>query len=230
MDSAELIGMYLEHARQAGLAETTRYCRGRSLARLARHLEPVPLIEASPGQLAAWRAGLRPMCSQTIANYVCDVRRFFEWAARAGIRADNPAAELPAAIPSILVARDATKGDYEHMVPMIPLVLRELEAAGMPRQGWMFTRRDGRRGPNSPHTVSALINRHLRECGIDATGHQLRHYFASQAYDVDNDLLAVADMLGHKSLSSVRLYAHISQAKKARIVAAIPVPAPLQAA
>jgi integrase len=279
----QLIKDYLAWAEQHGLAATTRYCRGRSLARLAARL-PVPLIEATPEHLTAWRATLRPLCNQTINNYVTDARCFYAWSIMTGRRADNPAAGLPvprcgrrlprpvsagdlcqailtapprvrpwlvlaaftglrakeiallrrecvldqAGEPAILIAADATKGDNEHLVPMIGLVLAELRRAGMPRQGWMFGRADGQPGPNTPHTISRTANRHLREWGV--TLHQLRHYFATAAYDVSNDLLALAEMLGHRGLDMVRNYAKVSMAKKVQIVAGIPVPPQLQAA
>jgi hypothetical protein len=82
-----LIRAYLEHARQSGLAQLSRYCRNRSLIRLAAWL-PVPLIEATDDHLADWRAHLR-LCNQSINNYVTDARMFYAWAVTRGLRSDN---------------------------------------------------------------------------------------------------------------------------------------------
>lgn len=280
----DLIRGYLEFAEQSGLAVTTRYCRGLSLARLAAWL-PVPLAEATPAMLARWRAGMqRRLNEQTILNYVTDARRFYAWLIDEGLAGGpNPAARIPvprrrrrlprpirtedlmhaitvapdplrcwlvlAAFaglrckeiallrrecvldtlrdPCLLIASEATKGGHEHIVPMAPFVVAELARAGMPGAGWMFARADRAPGPNAPHTVSARVSRHLRECGIAATCHQLRSWFGTQAYAVDHDLIAVANMMGHRDLESTRGYALVSQARAASIVAALPVPSQL---
>src|ERR1700729_808438 len=91
-----VIDDYCRYARQQGLAPTTVYGRGKSLERLARWLG-VPLAEATPEMLLSWREMMgRRLCSQSIANYVTDARRFFRWAQESGVRADNPAERLPA--------------------------------------------------------------------------------------------------------------------------------------
>ena len=87
-----------------------------------------------------------------------------------------------AAPPVLLVASDATKGTRERIVPMSVFVLAELRVAGLPHNGWVFRRHDGRHGPNAPWTVSHLANSHLADCGADATLHQLRHRFGSSLY------------------------------------------------
>lgn len=274
-----MITTYLDYARLAGLAETTRYNRARTLARLEASL-PVPLIEATPDMLAGWRASLRG-CNQSVANYVTDVRMFFGWAEGVrGLRPDNPAAALPvprrarrlprpietpdlveailsaperirawlvlAAFcglraceiaylrrecifehgPMLLVAADATKGCDERMIPLIPLVLREL--GPLPAAGWMFPRRDGTAGPNTPHTVSRIANRHLKAWNV--TLHQLRHFFGTLVYDESEDVLLLAELMGHRCLDSSRIYAKIRSSKKTRVMAALPVPEQLLAA
>jgi integrase len=279
-----MIARYLEWAEQAGLAVNTRRFRRLVLGWLAAFL-PVPLIEASPEQVTAWRKTLSHLCNQTIANYVSAIRQFYWWASEVeGLRPDNPAARVPAprcgrrlprpigtgdlmraislaprpirlwlmlaafcglrtqeiallrrecildqaAVPGLLVSAEMTKGDNEHVIPLPLWLLTEIIAC-VPARGWAFGRLDGQPGPNSPHRVSARGNRFLRECGIGATMHQLRHWFGTETYAISGDLLAIAEMMGHRQLQSTRGYAKVSAIRMVEIVNALPVP-PQQAA
>ena len=58
--------------------------------------------------------------------------------------------------PVLIVAADATKGNRERAVPLVPFVIDELHRAGLPSAGWVFRRADGRPGPNQPGNVSRL--------------------------------------------------------------------------
>lgn len=70
--------------------------------------------------------------------------------------------------------------------------------------GWVFPGRID--GHLSPHYVSKLLSRHL----ANATGHQLRHRYASAAYARGGrDLLAVRDLLGHASVATTQIYTAI---------------------
>jgi len=129
----------------------------------------------------------------------------------------------------LLVARDATKGHAERVVPLSAFVLGELRPH-LPRRGWVFRRADGRPGPNSPATVSHLANRHLHECGCSETLHQLRHRFATAVYQASGgDLRLVQELLGHATPVSTAGYAAYHQAAAAAAVEAIPAPGQLRA-
>ena len=164
----------------------------------------------------------------------CAPRRIRPWlvlAGCAGLRACEIAylrAEyimLRAPRPAIFIAQDATKGLTEHVVPLATFVCAELEAHGLPASGWAFRRHDGERGPNTPQLVSHLCNSHLHACGITSTLHKLRHRFATQFYDASgHDLLALRDVLGHRSIQSTTVYTLVSQPAAAAAVNAIPVP------
>jgi len=58
------------------------------------------------------------------------------------------------------------KGGRQRVVPMGPLVVGELQAAGMPHRGPAFPRRDGKPGPNTAARISQAANRYLRSVGI----------------------------------------------------------------
>jgi integrase len=133
------------------------------------------------------------------------------------------------ASPVILVAADATKGITERTVPLCEFVVTEFRAAGRPVRGWMFLRADGGGGPNSPHTVSRLVNDHLRACGSPATCHQLRHWFGTEAYRACRDLRAVQEMMGHADPATTAGYAAYDNPSAAAAVAALPAPRRLRA-
>jgi integrase len=88
------VAAYLEQLRLEGRSPATIYARRRALARLAAAL-PVPLLAATQPDLMDWRAGLM-VAAGTVLDYVTAARRFYAFAQEAGLRADNPAARLPA--------------------------------------------------------------------------------------------------------------------------------------
>jgi integrase len=157
------------------------------------------------------------------------VRAFLVLAGWAGLRAKEIALLRREAVydmapqPVILITADATKGPAERTVPMSSFVLAELRPV-LPARGWVFRRRDGRDGPNTPARVSQLANRHLHGLGYSATLHQLRHRFATQAYQADHDLRAVQELLGHRRPDTTAGYAAYDQAAAAAAVETIPVP------
>jgi len=90
---AELVALHLGYMRLRGLAIGTMEHRRRALTRLAASLR-VPLIEATAGQLADWRAAL-PLGAAATLSEITNARQFYEWLAMyARLRPDNPAAQL----------------------------------------------------------------------------------------------------------------------------------------
>lgn len=69
--------------------------------------------------------------------------------------------------------------------------------------------------------VSRLIGQHLRRVGTRATAHQLRHRFASEVYGATGDLAVVAELCGHESIETTRIYAAVSPARRAHAIALI---------
>jgi integrase len=181
---------------------------GRRLPRPIGEAELLGTLEYAPRRirpwlvLAAW-AGLRA-CEIALLRRECVL--------------DN------AAVPVLVIATDATKGRNERTVPMSGFVLAELRDAGIPAGGWMFTRRDGLSGPNSPGIVSKLANAWLHDCGCAATLHQLRHRFGTQAYRASRDLRAVQELLGHMHPSTTAGYAAYDSAAAVDAVSKMPTP------
>lgn len=96
------------------------------------------------------------------------------------------------------------KGGKDRAIPMHPELVELLH--GTPAAGPLFPGQRGR--PNVlPSSVSALLSRHLRRCGIDATPHQLRHTFGTEMTKMARgNLVVVADAMGHASMQTTRGY------------------------
>jgi integrase/recombinase XerC len=124
--------------------------------------------------------------------------------------------------PVILIAADATKGGRERVVPMSAFVRAELVPV-LPASGWVFTRRDGRPGPNTATLVSCVACQYLHSVGIPETLHQLRHRFATQAYAVSRDIRVVQELMGHDDPATTAGYAAFSDADALAAVQGIPV-------
>lgn len=156
-------------------------------------------IEAADGRMAAWLvlgayAGMR--CSE-IANLRRD-----------DIHEDDG------------LIRIVGKGGHERVVPMHPSVVGVLRRAGMPSRGHVFRRPSGE--PWTPALVSKEIATFLNHLGIDATGHQLRHWFGSRAYQASRDIRTVQELLGHQSPTTTAGYTAFAPGATADAVHALP--------
>ena len=130
--------------------------------------------------------------------------------------------------PVLLVARDATKGIRERVVPLCAFALEALAEHGLPARGWVFRRADGQHGPNQPWRVSQVASQWLHREGFAVTLHQLRHRFATEAYRATRDLRLVQELLGHASPLTTAGYAAIVAADAVDAVEALPVPGRLK--
>lgn len=120
------------------------------------------------------------------------------------LRAEN--VHPDASPPYLIVAADATKGRRERTVPLAPFVVAELAAARLPASGYLFRRHDGAPGPNAPGLVSQLAARALRDAGVSATLHQLRHRFGTRTYQASHDIRVVQELMGHQSPVTTAAY------------------------
>jgi integrase len=119
------------------------------------------------------------------------------------------------------------KGDKSRIVPLHPDLAAdlagELERRQAGRSGsgfrydgnaeWVFPGRAG--GPMHHGWASTVLSDVL---GDGTTGHQLRHRFATRAYSVDRDLLAVSQLLGHSKPETTARYAAVPDGAALRAV------------
>lgn len=86
------------------------------------------------------------------------------------------------------------KGGHQAILPLNPETLAALRCYGLPSRGYLFT---GRRGAMPPSSVSAMGNRYLHTVGIDATMHQLRHWFGTAVWAETKDMRVTQEMMRH---------------------------------
>lgn len=140
----------------------------------------------------------------------------------AWLRAESVFLEAPA--PALIVTRDTAKGSRERVIPLCDFAVSELSAYGMSRRGWVFTRRDGQPGPNTPDLVSHLANLHIHECGYDDTLHSLRHRFLTLVQQQGKDLRVTQQLAGHRSPETTASYTLVSGTAARATVQGLPVP------
>jgi integrase/recombinase XerD len=65
-----------------------------------------------------------------------------------------------------------------------------------------------------PMAISSLVRSRLGRCGLPPRGpHALRHTFATRLLRADQPVKAIADLLGHRSLDAVAVYAKVDYAR-----------------
>jgi integrase/recombinase XerD len=73
----------------------------------------------------------------------------------------------------------------------------------------VFLRRTAPRRPLTPSSVAQLMARRMRQAGIRASGHQLRHAFAGELLRMGTPFSTLQELLGHTHISSTRVYTKI---------------------
>jgi integrase len=101
------------------------------------------------------------------------------------------------------------KGDHERIIPLRRDVLEALRVLPMPRTGAIFVRVRG--GRHKSHTIGNLVNGYLRDLGINATCHQLRHWFGTEIYDNCHDIRVTQELMGHSNPATTAGYIAYSQ-------------------
>ena len=79
--------------------------------------------------------------------------------------------------------------------------------------------KNGNKGSMSSRTVFNIVKKYLKLISKDEklSPHSLRHTFATHMLDNGADLMAIKDMLGHKSLSSTQVYTHLQPERLKKI-------------
>lgn len=99
------------------------------------------------------------------------------------------------------------KGGSLHSLPLHPRVAEW--AWRMPRRGFWFASQYRLGEHIRPKSVSQAISAAMDRCGIRATPHALRHYFATKLLADGADIYLVRDLLRHKNVSTTAIYAKL---------------------
>lgn len=112
------------------------------------------------------------------------------------------------------------KGNKERVIPLPAALLDEL-LRDFPGRGHLFERMDGRPGPPSAVRVSERINDYLHSIGIADTAHALRHRFGTKLYEATGDPFLVAEVMGHASVDTTKMYVKVLNSRAAGPIEAI---------
>jgi site-specific recombinase XerD len=147
-----------------------------------------------------------------------DLRRAVLLGAFAGLRVSESAAldwgDVDTIEDVVIVRRG--KGGKSRAVPVSPDLIRRLATDG--------TTGNVVSAGGQPPTGAALqrrLNRAMRGAGAEFTSHDLRHRWGLTAYRASHDLLAVAEMMGHSSVNTTKIYASADSETKRKIAAAV---------
>lgn len=111
------------------------------------------------------------------------------------------------------------KGGNQRIVPAHPDALEALRCLPMPRSGPIFRLPKG--SQHSPASVSVAVRRYFVELGIEATAHQLRHWFGTGIYAASRDIRLTQELLGHQSPTTTSIYVAWAAVDAAPAVAAL---------
>lgn len=93
-----------------------------------------------------------------------------------------------------------------HLMPYINALKRS-------SQEWLFPARLHDKTPLKPHSIWKMIYLRGKSLGIRAFPHKFRHSLAGRIIENGGDLSLAAEILGHSSLSSTKIYTHFRKSK-----------------
>jgi integrase/recombinase XerC len=111
------------------------------------------------------------------------------------------------------------KGGSQRVIPLHPEVLAALRCMPMPRSGPLLRTPKG--VPHSPVSVSVAMRHYFAGLGIEATAHQLRHWFGTGIYSASKDIRLTQELLGHQSPTTTAIYVAWAAVDAAPAVAAL---------
>lgn len=114
----------------------------------------------------------------------------------------------------------AGKGGRTDLIPIHPVI--EAERRHYPAAGWWFPSYvPTEHGHVVPRSVSTVISQAMRRAGVDATAHQLRHWFGTQVLRTSGGNLRVAqELLRHASPATTAMYTQVDdEERRAALVA-----------
>jgi len=99
------------------------------------------------------------------------------------------------------------KGGVRAEIPLHTVILED--ARTMPRHGWWFPSYVDPTRPVKAHSVGGVVARAMRRADVDATGHQLRHWYGTGLLGSGVDVRIVQELMRHASLATTALYTRV---------------------
>ena len=224
--SREELEAWWETRAELGLASGTRavdlsHLRGfYEWCQIYEHRTDDPSIRIRPpkvGNRIPMRARPDDLAALLDGDLAADLRRAVMLGAYAGLRVSESAAlpwyDVDDETNTITVRE--SKGGKSRVIDVSPTLI-----------DWLG-RRSGTNvvsGTDEVYSASALqrrLNRAIRDLGLHITTHSLRHRWGTAAYNASGDLLAVAEMMGHSSINTTKIYAQASSDVKRKIATAV---------
>jgi site-specific recombinase XerD len=78
---------------------------------------------------------------------------------------------------------------------------------------YVFWNRKRHQQPLSVKAIQKKMEHYAKAAGITASGHRLRHTFASNLLEHGTEVVAIRDFLGHSQIASSERYAKVSSQK-----------------
>lgn len=156
----------------------------------------------------------RPVSTEQLQTVLAAAKRrrtrgYILLAAYAGLRVHEIAKVAGEDVDVTLgVLRVNGKGQKDAVLPLHPR-LADL-AERMPAEGWWFPSYARPDRPVTGNNVSKVLSDHMTRCGVDATGHQLRHWFGSVLSGEGAQIRVLQESLRHSNLQTVQVYTEVT--------------------
>lgn len=115
------------------------------------------------------------------------------------------------------------KGGKTRVVPMTQRLTKELKLYIDVRRPKTGNSNNIFLMPTGRVVQPGFVNQDLKEIaaeqfGLHLTSHMLRHSFATTLYEQKKDIVGVAELLGHKSISTTERYLHVSRERTRQLI------------
>lgn len=122
---------------------------------------------------------------------------------------------------SVTPKKDWHPKDYEcRDIPMPTDLIKHLQK--LPKRG-PYVVYDKYGGRLSIDSYTAYYGREVKKCGLTGNVHKLRHTYASHLVQNGVDLYTVSKLMGHSSIKTTEIYAHLSPITFANAIKKLPV-------
>ncbi len=112
------------------------------------------------------------------------------------------------------------KGGIEDWLPLHPAIA-DL-ATGFPRRSWWFRSYADPTRHVHGNTVSDVVSKAMHRAGVDATAHDLRHWFGTELVRSGADLRTAQTLLRHGNLQTTAIYVAVASSARADAILQLP--------